>query len=274
MKITHYLYNSFLIEWDDKKIAIDPGALFCYWFSFKALIPESEWKNITHIFVTHGDPDHYWHADRMADVSGAPLVMNKTMVETTKGERATGKQVKGEWMMLGPRSKGLTFDTPITNVRTLGVDETIQVDDLEVTGIKTVHGPLKMRIGPMKKTIAPGPGERIGWGAIGFRIRQNGQTIINLGDTLLQENEWANHTDADVLMIPIGGKKVDNTMDECEALRAVEIMKPRLVIPTHYNCPILFKKRYNPADDRWFQKEVEQLGSACKILPGGESTYV
>jgi L-ascorbate metabolism protein UlaG (beta-lactamase superfamily) len=28
MKITHYLYNSFIIQWDDKKLAIDPGAYF------------------------------------------------------------------------------------------------------------------------------------------------------------------------------------------------------------------------------------------------------
>jgi len=28
MKIKHYLYNTFLIESGDKKIAIDPGALF------------------------------------------------------------------------------------------------------------------------------------------------------------------------------------------------------------------------------------------------------
>jgi len=28
MKITHYLYNTFVIESGEKKIAIDPGALF------------------------------------------------------------------------------------------------------------------------------------------------------------------------------------------------------------------------------------------------------
>lgn len=28
MKITHYLYNTFVIESGDNKLAIDPGALF------------------------------------------------------------------------------------------------------------------------------------------------------------------------------------------------------------------------------------------------------
>ena len=47
MKITHYLYNAFLIEWADKKIAIDPGALMFYYFKFTTLIPKSEWNDIT-----------------------------------------------------------------------------------------------------------------------------------------------------------------------------------------------------------------------------------
>ena len=59
MKIKHYLYNTFLIESGDKKIAIDPAGLFFYFFRFTTVIPKSEWKDITHIFVTHGDPDKF-----------------------------------------------------------------------------------------------------------------------------------------------------------------------------------------------------------------------
>ena len=66
MKITYYLYNTFIIESGSKKIAIDPGGLMFYFFRFTTMIPKSEWESITHIFVTHGDPDHYWHMDRVA----------------------------------------------------------------------------------------------------------------------------------------------------------------------------------------------------------------
>ncbi len=59
MKITHSLYNTFLIEEDDKKIAIDPGGLFLYYFRVSSLIPKTEWKGITHLLITHGDPNHY-----------------------------------------------------------------------------------------------------------------------------------------------------------------------------------------------------------------------
>jgi len=79
MKITHFLYNAFVIESGDKKIAIDPGSLMFYFFRFTTLIPKSEWESITHIFVTHGDPDHYWHADRVAEVSNAPIICNEIL---------------------------------------------------------------------------------------------------------------------------------------------------------------------------------------------------
>ena len=244
MKITHYLYNTFIIESGNKKIGIDPGALFFYFFRFTTLIPISEWKDITHIFVTHGDPDHYWHADKVAEASNAPIICNKTMV----------KNIKGEELMLGPRDRGLAFTTPIKEFHTISVDETIQLDVMSITGIKATHGPLIFKFGPFSKTVKPGPDERIGWGAIGFKIQLDGKTLINLGDTLLHEEEWKEIRNPDVLMIPIGGKAVHNTMDEEEALQAVRIMRPKLVIPCHYNCQAFFSKKYNPADDKMFKK--------------------
>lgn len=264
MKIIHYLYNAFIIEWDDKKIAIDPGALFAYYFSFASLIPKSEWKDITHIFITHGDPDHYWHADRVANASGATVILNKTML----------KEVDGRNLMLGPRSKGLAFDTYFDKHHTLAIEETIKVDGLSISGIRSQHGPLTIKIGPITKTEHPGPDERIGRGNMGFEISYKGKSIVNLGDTLLLPVSWSHMQSPDVLMVPIGGRKVENTMNEDEALEAVKIIKPRLVIPMHYNCPMLFTKRGNPANDRLFKSKVEALGMQCEILGKGEHVNI
>jgi L-ascorbate metabolism protein UlaG (beta-lactamase superfamily) len=261
VKITHYLYNSFIIESSDKKIAIDPGALFFYFFKFTTLIPEPEWKSITHIFVTHGDIDHYWHADRVAEISNAPVICNKTMV----------RNIKGKTLMLAPRDKGLAFTTQINKLHAISVDETIQLDGMSITGLKATHGELVLKFGPLSKTLKPGPEERVGWGAIGFNIQLDGKTIVNLGDTLLHANEWETINSPDVLMIPIGGKFSHNTMDEKEALQAVRIMRPKLVIPCHYNLPALFTKKYCPANDRMFKTEVEKTGAKCVILHNGES---
>jgi L-ascorbate metabolism protein UlaG (beta-lactamase superfamily) len=261
MKIKYYGYNTFLIESGDKKLVIDPGALLFYWFRFTSLIPKTEWESITHIFITHGDPDHYWHADRVAKASHAPVICNKTM----------RRDVNGKELMLGPRDKGLAFTTEFNNINTLSVGETIEIDGMSITGIKVTHGELILKIGLFSKTLKPGPNERVGWGAIGFDIKLDGKRIVNLGDTLLHEKEWQSIQNPDVLMIPIGGKSIHNTMDVVEALQAVNIMHPKLVIPCHYNCPAFFTKTYNPADDYLFKSEVEKSGSKCKILQMGDS---
>jgi len=261
LKITHYLYNTFLIEADNKKIAIDPGALFLYYFRLTTLIPRSEWESITHILITHGDPDHYWHADRVAKASGAVVICNETMLRDDSGER----------LMLGPRSKGLRFTTAIKGVQPISIDETLELDGMKITGLKATHGNLVLKLGPFSKTVKPGPQERIGWGAIGFNIQIDGKSIVNLGDTLLQTREWKTIRRPDVLMIPIGGRTAHNTMDEDEALEAVSIMNPAMVLPCHYNCPGFFTKEYNPADDGYFKREVEKLGSECTILHNADS---
>lgn len=264
MKITYYLYNTFIVESGNKKIVIDPGGLFFYFFRFRTLIPKSEWKSITHIFVTHGDPDHYWHMDRVVKASNAPVICNKTMV----------RDIGGKNLMLGPRAKGLKFTTSINKLHTLSVDETIKLDEMLITGIKATHGPLAFKVGPFSKIFTPGPNERIGWGAIGFNIQLDGKHVVNLGDTLLHEEEWRSIKKPDVLMIPIGGRDYHNTMDAKEAIEAVKVIQPKLVIPCHYNSPAFFSRKFNGADERFFKKEVEKMGVKCAVLQKNDSIEV
>jgi L-ascorbate metabolism protein UlaG (beta-lactamase superfamily) len=262
MKISYYGYNTFLIKTENKNILIDPGGGF-YFFKgwLKSLVPKSEWNDITHIFVTHGDPDHYWHADRIAQRSGAPVICNKTMV----------KEINSKRLLLGPRDRGLAFTTEVEKLHTLAPSETINVNGVEITGIQTAHGPLEFKVGPFTKYLRPGPNERIGWGAIGFEISIDKKKIVNFGDTIIHREEWKTIKFPDVLMIPIGGGNVHNTMDEKEALETVELMKPKLVIPCHYNCGGLHRKNANPADERYFQDEVKKLGFDCVLLGINES---
>ena len=264
MKIKYYLYNAFIIEWEDKKIAIDPGALFAYWFSFASLIPKEEWEDVTHIFVTHGDPDHYVYADKVMEASGAPIIFNKTMI----------KELGGKPQMLGPRSKGMAFDAAVSNYHTLSVDETIDVDGMKIKGIKTTHGPLTVKIGPFKKTEDPAKNERVGWGSLGYEINYKSLKIVNLGDSLLELEAWKKIKNPDVLMIPIGGRELENTMDEDEALEAIKVIQPKLVIPMHYDLPVLFTKHYASVDEAMFLREIENLGTQCKILKKGEQIIV
>ena len=265
MKITFYGYNTFVVKTKDKKILIDPGGgLYFFKGWLKSLLPPSEWDDITHIFVTHGDPDHYWYADRVARKSGASLICNHTMV----------KEIDGKPLLLGPRDRGLAFTAEVDNLHTLAPFETIKVDGMEITGVKTAHGPLTIKLGPFSKTVKPGPKERIGWGSIGFEIRLEERVIINLGDTLIHRNEWETINSPDILMIPIGGGKAQNTMGEEDALETVEMLNPKLVIPCHYNCSAFHKKNANPADENYFYDEVRKMGVNCVLMGINESIEI
>ena len=70
MKMKHFLYNAFIIESGKVKIAIDPGRNL-WLFKLNSLIPKSEWEGITHVLVTHGDPDHFAYALRRPGKAGS-----------------------------------------------------------------------------------------------------------------------------------------------------------------------------------------------------------
>lgn len=262
MIIRHFLYNSFLIESGHTKIAIDPGQYFSI-FNFTSLIPESEWASITHILITHGDPDHHWQSDRVAAASNAPVVCG---IELSKIE-------DGKVLLIDPRGRGLTSWIPFENAHPLRNGESIVLDDVRIEAIKSVHGPICVPILWFKLKVHPGPGERVGIGATGFKISVNEKTMVNLGDSIFLD-EWKG-LEPDVLMLPIGGLGENTwTMDVTEALEAAKTIAPRKVIPCHYNVPFLWIKNITPADEQLFKREVEKMDIECHIMKQGDEIEV
>ena len=110
-------------------------------------------------------------------------------------------------------------------------------------------------------------------GAMGFNISLDGRTIVNLGDSILLP-DWEG-LKPDVLMIPIGGLGGNTwTMDISEALEAVMLIEPKLVIPCHYNASFLWIKNAAPANDRAFRREVEKQGVECRIMNYGDEIEI
>lgn len=262
MKIKHYLYNSFIIENGKTKIAIDPG-LNLWIFKLGSLIPKSEWSDVTHVLATHGDPDHYWYADKVAETAGAPIICGKDMVKVD-GQKT---------FILDPRGKDTPYTTQVDEVHPMEFGDMIEVNEVKFEAFKSVHGVLSIKLffGLVSFEETPGPGERIGLGATAYKITLDGKTIVNIGDSLFQE-EWKKleGTKPDVLMLPIGGRVVPNTIDEQGALELVNILSPKLVIPCHYNGDFFFIKNGNPADDQMFKREVEKMGFECNIMEYGD----
>jgi L-ascorbate metabolism protein UlaG (beta-lactamase superfamily) len=258
MKITHYGYNAFLIESGATKIAIDPGQN-CALFDLHSLIPEAEWPTVTHLVITHGDPDHHWQSDRVAAASGAHVICGKALTKTENGKT----------LLVDPRGKELTSWVEFKRVSALDVGESATLDGVGFRALKAVHGVMKIPLLGMTFDRTPGPGERVGIGSTGFEITLDGKRLVNLGDSLLQP-EWEGLA-PDVLMIPIGGIV---SMDVPAALEAVRLIAPKSVIPCHYNVPFILKKRYATADDAAFKRDTERLGIDCRILRVGEAVVL
>ena len=99
----------------------------------------------------------------------------------------------------------------------------------------------------------------------GFIIRIDNKIIYDAGDTgLFLDMQLIGELDKiDLALLPIGG---NFTMDVPDAVKAVEFLKPRKVIPMHYNTNELIK-----ADPDDFAKRIKLLGVEGIILKPGES---
>ena len=262
MKITHYLYNTFVIEEGDAKVAIDPGQ-YLWVFDLHRLIPESEWPTVTHIAITHGDPDHHWQSDRVAAASGAHVVCGRELTKVVDGQR----------LVVDPRGRGLTSWVHVDNLNALDVGDRITLDDVSFEAVRSVHGPIAIPLMFFTLRQQPGPDERVGLGSMGFKVTIGDRSIVNLGDSLLVP-DWEGLS-PDVLMLPIGGMGHNTwTMDVDDAVKAVEMIAPRAVIPCHYNVPLFWKRRFATADDARFKRDVEKLGVECHILGSAEALLV
>ncbi len=73
-------------------------------------------------------------------------------------------------------------------------------------------------------------------------------------------------TPIDCMLLPIG----DNfTMGITDAVKAVELVSPKLAIPMHYNTFPVIK-----ADPNEFRKQVEAKGFKCRVLEFGEEITI
>jgi len=98
----------------------------------------------------------------------------------------------------------------------------------------------------------------------GYIITMDGKNIAHLGDTYLDGVDPLGNID--LLLVPIGGHY---TMNIEEALKAVEIIKPKMVIPMHYNT---FKEI--KADPNVFKSKATAMGYKAIVLNYNESIKI
>jgi len=149
---------------------------------------------------------------------------------------------------------------------------------LKTKGVKKIHpmhigGSKEFEFGKLKMTPAlHGSGiiennEIIYGGTPGGFLISSEKTIYHAGDTgLTKDMELLQLQNVDVAILPIGGNFV---MDVDDAVKAAEMIQPKIVIPMHYNTWDVIN-----ADDKRFKMLIEKLGIKCVILKPGESLEV
>lgn len=182
------------------------------------------------ILVTHGHADHLGDAVQIAVKSGATIVsVNEVAIYCSRhGATAHPMHIGGSR----------------------------QFGKLKVKLTPAWHG---------SGLITDGPAEYLGT-PCGFIITMDGKTIYHAGDTaLFGDMELIGRLHPlDLALIPIG----DNfTMGPEDALEAVKMLKPNVVIPMHYNTWPLIEQ--NPED---FKADAErETPAAVLILKPGET---
>jgi len=174
-------------------------------------------SNITHIFVTHGHGDHLGDTIELAKKSNSLVIANAEIVSYLNRFN-----VKTHSMHIGGRTK---FD----------------------------FGTVKMANALHGSGITHGETMIYGGNPCGFVIEINGKKIYHAGDTgLTIDMKLLEDEKIDVAFIPIGG---NYTMDVDDAVKAVDFIKAKKIVPIHYNTfdlikadPEEFKQKVNSAE--------------------------
>ena len=192
----------------------------------QAAAKPEDFRDVDLILVTHAHGDHLGDAGEIAKLSGAKVVAMYDIANYIS-EKYRGVETVG--MNYGPT---------------------------EVDGVKIVQVPAWHSSSDGKYSIG---------NACGYIVEIDGVKIYHAGDTFVfkdMELFAELYGPIDVALLPIGGHF---TMGPKEAAKAVELLKPKYVVPMHYNTwpPIA-------ADPEEFKKLVGEKAKVVILKPGEE----
>ncbi|AFK23129.1 metal-dependent hydrolase [Pyrococcus sp. ST04] len=190
----------------------------------QAAAKPDDFRDVDLILVTHAHGDHLGDAGEIARLSGAKIVAMYDIANYIS-EKYRGVETIG--MNYGPT---------------------------EVDGVKIIQVPAWHSSSDGKYSIG---------NACGYIVELDGVKIYHAGDTFVfkdMELFAELYGPIDVALLPIGGHF---TMGPREAAKAVELLRPKYVVPMHYNTwpPI-------SADPEEFKKLVGEKAKVVILKPG------
>lgn len=152
------------------------------------------------------------------------------------------------WLVSQYEITVMANENGITKVEPMNIGGPISVEGIKISFTPAFH---------TSQTGAP----------TGVIIQALGKTIYHAGDTgLFSDMKLIGELyKPDIALLPIGGRF---TMDIYQAAKAVEFIKPKYVIPIHYNTFDMIK-----ADPYEFEKLVKGIAEVVILEPGEVFNY-
>jgi L-ascorbate metabolism protein UlaG (beta-lactamase superfamily) len=193
-------HSTFLFESHEHKFIIDP------FISSNPLAPISvDDVDVEYILLSHA------HGDHLGYTNSSPAGDTLAIAKKTGAKIICNFEI-GNWLM----AKGV----PAEQVSQGNTGGTTRGEWLDVKFTKAFH------------SSSFGDGS-YGGQPNGFIIRTSGVTIYNSGDTgLFSDMELIGDEGLDVAMLPIGDVY---TMGVDDSIKAVKFLRPKYVVPMHYN---------------------------------------
>jgi len=189
---------------------------------------DKDLENLDLILVTHGHADHLGDTIELANKTNAAVI---SIYEI------------GQYLL----SKG------VLEVISMNIWGTVEYKGVKITMVPAVHS-------------SSYNGQYMGEPA-GFVIEIDGKRIYHAGDTgLFRDMELIGELfDIDLALLPVGGVFTMNTEF---ALKAIEMLKPKQVIPMHYNTWDVIKVSKEDLEE--FKEKAKEKGVEVKIINPGE----
>jgi L-ascorbate metabolism protein UlaG (beta-lactamase superfamily) len=142
------------------------------------------------------------------------------------------------------------------------------IDLMPGGGIDLTWGRIQMTAALHSSALELPGGKNVGMGvAVGYHVRLGGRSVYHAGDTgLFGDMALIGRGGLDLALVPIGDRY---TMGPADAVEALNLLRPRLAVPMHYDT--LDKIRQNP---HAFADRAAAAGHKVRVMGAGETIEV